>query len=205
MKHVLIGEHPSIKKIRELINLVADTGYSMLLQGETGTGKEVVARLLHARSSRCHQRFIKVSCAALPLTLLESELPPLRKRREDIPLLTGHFISKYQAELKMDKPFNLNGDMSRLFQTYHWPGNVRELSSINLKLMFGDDPEIVKYELLENMKVDGETLPTGLPFPSLETFEQGKDVKRDLDTQTSLKDVKAEARKYVEKRLLHMR
>ena len=50
MDHVLIGNHPSIQKIRELISLVSDTGYTVLMQGETGTGKEVVARLLHASS-----------------------------------------------------------------------------------------------------------------------------------------------------------
>ena len=74
MKYDLIGNHPSIKKIRELINLVSDTAFNVLLQGETGTGKEVVARLLYASSSRRDKRFIKVNCAALPFTLLESEL-----------------------------------------------------------------------------------------------------------------------------------
>jgi len=74
MDYQLIGNHASIQKIRELITLVADTGFSVLLLGETGTGKEVVARLLHAASSRRDKRFVKVNCAALPLTLLESEL-----------------------------------------------------------------------------------------------------------------------------------
>ena len=74
MNYDFIGNHPSIKKIRELINLVSDTAFNVLLQGETGTGKEVVARLLYASSSRRDKRFIKVNCAALPLTLLESEL-----------------------------------------------------------------------------------------------------------------------------------
>lgn len=74
MEHVLIGEHPSIQKIRELITMVSDIAFSVLLTGETGTGKEVVARLLHNASSRKNQRFVKVNCAALPGTLLESEL-----------------------------------------------------------------------------------------------------------------------------------
>jgi len=74
MHYELVGNHPSIQKIRELITLVSDTGFSVLLLGETGTGKEVVARLLHAASSRRDKRFVKVNCAALPLTLLESEL-----------------------------------------------------------------------------------------------------------------------------------
>jgi len=74
MKNYLIGQHPRIEKIRELVSLVSDSGLSVLLQGETGTGKEIVARLLHASSPRRGKRFVKVNCAALPLTLLESEL-----------------------------------------------------------------------------------------------------------------------------------
>ena len=74
MEHLFIGNHPTIEKIRELTTLVSDTAFNVLLLGETGTGKEVVARLLHHASSRRGQRFIKVNCAALPRTLLESEL-----------------------------------------------------------------------------------------------------------------------------------
>jgi DNA-binding NtrC family response regulator len=74
MEHHFIGNAISISKIRELIKLVSDTSFSVLISGETGTGKEVVARLLHYSSCRRRERFIKVNCAALPLTLLESEL-----------------------------------------------------------------------------------------------------------------------------------
>ena len=74
MKHVLLGNHPAIEKIRELIAVVSDTALNVLITGETGTGKEVVARLLHHASPRRNQKFVKVNCAALPMTLLESEL-----------------------------------------------------------------------------------------------------------------------------------
>jgi len=74
MKHVLLGNHPSIEKIRELITVVSDTALNVLITGETGTGKEVVARLLHEASPRRNRKFVKVNCAALPFTLLESEL-----------------------------------------------------------------------------------------------------------------------------------
>ena len=74
MKYVLIGNHPSVRKIRELIQMVSETAFNVLVLGETGTGKEVVARLLHRASPRQSRRFVKVNCAALPLTLLESEL-----------------------------------------------------------------------------------------------------------------------------------
>jgi two-component system response regulator AtoC len=74
MEYRLLGTHPAIQKTRELITLVSETTFNVLLLGETGTGKEVVARLLHAASLRRNKRFIKVNCAALPFALLESEL-----------------------------------------------------------------------------------------------------------------------------------
>lgn len=74
MEYLLIGNHPSIQKIRELISIVSDTAFSVLLMGDTGTGKEVVARLLHQVSKRRHASFVKINCSALPPALLESEL-----------------------------------------------------------------------------------------------------------------------------------
>ncbi len=74
MEHPFIGNHPSIKKIRELVSMVSGMALNVLLLGETGTGKDVVARYLHQSSPRKNSKFIKVNCAALPLSLLESEL-----------------------------------------------------------------------------------------------------------------------------------
>ena len=74
MDNPLVRSPPSICKIRELVKVVSDTPFNVLISGETGTGKEVVARLLHESSDRKKERFIKLNCAALPLTLLESEL-----------------------------------------------------------------------------------------------------------------------------------
>jgi len=73
MKHLLLGNHPLIKKIRELITVVSNTAFNVLILGETGTGKEVVSRLLHEASGRRLGRFVKINCSAVPLTLLESE------------------------------------------------------------------------------------------------------------------------------------
>jgi len=69
-----IGISESIERIRELIHLVADTRLNILITGETGTGKEVVAQNLYQNSQRKGKPFIKVNCAALPDGLLESEL-----------------------------------------------------------------------------------------------------------------------------------
>jgi len=70
----LIGTSESIEKIRELIEHVADTGLNVIITGESGVGKEVVAQNLFHESQRKNKPFIKVNCAALPDGLLESEL-----------------------------------------------------------------------------------------------------------------------------------
>lgn len=301
MEHVLIGNHPSIQKIQELINIISDTAFNVLLLGETGTGKEVVARLLHHASSRRKKRFIKVNCAALPLRLLESELfgyekgaftgavefkpgkfelasdgvifldeigdmplvlqskllqvlqsgeftrlggtkdvkvdawvisstnhdlekeiqaglfredlfyrlntikieiPPLRERREDIPLLIEHFIQRYSHELKITEPFALNYDIQKLFERYHWPGNVRELSSTILKLMVGEDPEKINAELLMNMKADGLPLPEPFTLTPLEEAKYRSEDSTAHHTPGSLKALKMEATKRIEKQAI---
>src|SRR5665811_2455185 len=64
----------SIRKLREALNLVAPTNASVLITGENGTGKELVARALHAYSRRSSRPFVEVNCAAIPEDLIESEL-----------------------------------------------------------------------------------------------------------------------------------
>jgi two-component system response regulator AtoC len=70
----LIGRSEGIERIRVLINHVADTGLNVIITGESGVGKEVVAQNLSFKSSRKDKPFIKVDCAAMPDGLLESEL-----------------------------------------------------------------------------------------------------------------------------------
>ncbi len=74
MSTPLIGVSKSILKIKELIGHVANTCLNVLITGETGVGKEVVAQSLYAESARSSKNFVKINCAALPETLLESEL-----------------------------------------------------------------------------------------------------------------------------------
>ena len=70
----IIGESAAIRQVLALVNQVAPTAATVLIQGESGTGKELVARALHDGSPRSGLPFIRVNCAALPETLLESEL-----------------------------------------------------------------------------------------------------------------------------------
>jgi DNA-binding NtrC family response regulator len=294
----LIGNHPSIQKTRELISMVSDTAFNVLITGETGTGKEVVARLLHQASNRRKHHFVKVNCPALPLTLLESELfgyekgaftgadrlkpgkfelatdgvvfldeigdmpvvlqakllevlqssrfsrlggtrdikinawviaatnhdleqdmkdgyfrvdlyyrlniikidlPPLRERTEDIPLLTQHLVEKHQRELMIEEPFSLDEQVQELFQSYTWPGNVRELSNVIVTLMVGTDPEEVKSELLSNMGKERLSFSSDAEEQSLKESKGNEEKRQELHDIVSLKKLKAEASKRVEK------
>jgi formate hydrogenlyase transcriptional activator len=70
----IIGESPALESVLKQVTRVAPTDSTVLIQGETGTGKELIARAVHNISSRCGRPFIKLNCAAIPLDLLESEL-----------------------------------------------------------------------------------------------------------------------------------
>lgn len=70
----IIGESEGIQKIREMIEKVAPSEARVLITGENGTGKELVARQLHEMSNRCKGPFVEVNCAAIPSELIESEL-----------------------------------------------------------------------------------------------------------------------------------
>jgi len=295
----LVGNHPSIQKIRELIPFVSDAAFAVLLLGETGTGKEVVGRLLHAESSKRTQRFININCGALPVTLLESELfgyergaftgadklkpgkfelasggvifldeigdmplviqakllevlqsgefqrlggtqtikvkawviastnhdleadmkkglfrrdlyyrlniikiemPALRERKEDIPLLTDYFLEKHRHDLATKQPVRMDNGLRALFEAYHWPGNVRELSNTLLRLVIGENPEEVKAHLIENMVADGLLEKPDKPGPFNEESHRANPARG--NNYLSLKAVKAEAVQEIEKKAI---
>jgi formate hydrogenlyase transcriptional activator len=70
----VIGNSPALEAVLEQVEQVAPTGSTVLIQGETGTGKELIARAIHNISPRCGRPFVRLNCAAIPLDLLESEL-----------------------------------------------------------------------------------------------------------------------------------
>ena len=70
----IIGNSPALESVLEQVEQVAPTDSTVLIQGETGTGKELVARAIHNLSTRCGRAFVKLNCAAIPFDLLESEL-----------------------------------------------------------------------------------------------------------------------------------
>jgi formate hydrogenlyase transcriptional activator len=70
----IIGNSPALESVLEQVERVAPTDSTVLIQGETGTGKELIAHAIHSLSSRCGRPFVRLNCAAIPLDLLESEL-----------------------------------------------------------------------------------------------------------------------------------
>src|SRR4051812_28069114 len=70
----VIGNSPALEAVLQQVERVAPTNSTVLIQGETGTGKELIAHAIHNLSSRCGRSFVRLNCAAIPLDLLESEL-----------------------------------------------------------------------------------------------------------------------------------
>jgi len=70
----VIGNSPALEAVLEQVERVAPTDSTVIIQGETGTGKELIAHAIHSLSSRCGRPFVRLNCAAIPMDLLESEL-----------------------------------------------------------------------------------------------------------------------------------
>lgn len=232
----IIGNSPGIERIKKMIQLISQTQSSVLIEGETGTGKELVARNIHIEGNRNNNQFISVNCASIPENLFESEffgyekgaftgaykgkpgffemanfgilhmdeigemplefqakllrvleegtfiklggtkeiqvdvqiiastnkdlkvevaakrfredlyfrlavftiyLPPLRERKEDIPLLAEHLW--HELSLKMGKKISPPGFPLEELQKYPWKGNVRELRNyLEKKLIYSE-------------------------------------------------------------------
>lgn len=223
----IIGQSAAMKAVLSQLERVIDTRATVYIDGETGTGKELIARAIHYQSQRRDKMFVAQNCAALPENLLESELyghkrgaftsadsdkkglfeiadggtlfldeigemplplqakllrvlqegtiravgattekrvdvriicatnrdlateveqgrfrqdlyyrlmvfpiklPPLRERREDIPLLAGHFLKRYAHEYRVESP-GFTQDALDALSSYQWPGNIRELEN----------------------------------------------------------------------------
>ena len=118
----IVGESPVLKKALDLVSVVAPTDSSVLILGETGTGKELVARAIHNLSSRRERAFIKLNCAAIPLGLLESELFGHEKGAFTgaIAQKTGRFELANKGSLFLDEvgdiPLELQAKLLRVLQ-----------------------------------------------------------------------------------------
>jgi len=243
----IVGESAALKRALDQVRRVAPTEATVLLEGESGSGKELFAHAVHHLSGRKAQSFLAINCAAIPEGLLESELfghekgaftgavatkrgkfeiadrgtlfldeigdlspalqgkvlrviehrqfervggtetrsvdirlvaatnkdlkaqvasgafrqdlyfrlsvfpitvPPLRDRREDIPVLASHFVKKFAAEQKRRGPINLAPEALAALQAHSWPGNVRELeNTIERALILGEGDRVLPEHL----------------------------------------------------------
>jgi two-component system response regulator HydG len=264
----LIGRSTGIRAVTDLVRRVASTAVPVLVLGETGTGKELVARAIHAEGSRREAPFVAVNCAAVPEALLESELfghvkgaftgatqtrrglfieanggsllldeigdmplalqakllrvletgevravgsdatrttdvriiaathrdlpaevragkfrqdlffrlnvvpiaiPPLRQRREDIPLLLDHFLAKSRERFPRMPATAFAPEAIKVLVDYAWPGNVRQLENlVDRCVITGDTGEIsapeiraavAEWEPSDPLQARGEMLP----------------------------------------------
>src|SRR6266542_565446 len=176
-----------MQEIEELIDAMAPSDASVLIVGESGVGKEVIANTIHARSRRAGQSMVKLNCAAFTQTMIadfraiastnrpiaqalaenrlrsdlyyrlntfQIEVPPLRKRKEDIPPLIAQFVKQFSQQLGKPEPEILPDAFQKLLD-YSWPGNVRELQNA------------IEYAVVLTRQgmIDVKELPTEIQLP----------------------------------------
>jgi formate hydrogenlyase transcriptional activator len=148
----LVAESPAIQQILKQVATVAPTGSTVLIQGETGTGKELIARAIHNLSSRRDRTFVKVNCAAIPLGLLESELFGHEKGAFTgaIERRIGRFEVANQGTLFLDEigdiPLELQPKLLRVLQEQEFErlGSTRSVK-VDVRLVAATNVDLAKW------------------------------------------------------------
>src|SRR5205085_835553 len=170
----IIGGSPAMQRIKALLARIASSpATTVLLTGETGTGKDLAAKAIHYNSERATHPFVNVTCSALPEQLLESELfghergaftdarqqtrglfetadggTLLRERKGDVPLLASFFIDHYNREFRRHNR-GLTPAAIAILEQHSWPGNIRELrNTIERAMLLAGGDSIEKDDLV---------------------------------------------------------
>jgi formate hydrogenlyase transcriptional activator len=138
----IVGQSRALREVLDLVDMVASTDSTVLLRGETGTGKELVAQAIHNRSRRRTKPFVKVNCAAIPAGLLESELFGYERGAFTGALVqkTGRLELADQGTLFLDEigdiPLELQPKLLRLLQEREFErlGSTRT-KQVNLRVI----------------------------------------------------------------------
>ncbi|ABZ77992.1 transcriptional regulator, Fis family [Shewanella halifaxensis HAW-EB4] len=256
----VVGADGGLKKVMVQVDAIAALNTSVLMLGETGCGKEVIANAIHAKSNRADKPFIKVNCGAIPETLLDSELfgyekgaftgaetrkagyfeqanggtifldeigelplsaqvrllrvlqnssitrvgghenvdlnirviaathrnlqamvhektfredlwyrlsvfpieiPALRQRRSDIPLLVQYFIETLAAKFNLEQLPRVMPEQLAMLNNYNWPGNVRELINVLERAIIQKPMGPLSFDLLQAQPDENTTIKTG--------------------------------------------
>ncbi|MFY9268730.1 MAG: sigma 54-interacting transcriptional regulator [Candidatus Manganitrophaceae bacterium] len=138
----VIGESKELKRVLKQVETVASTDSTVLIQGETGTGKELIARAIHSLSRRRERTFVKINCAAIPMGLLESELFGHERGAFTgaIAQRIGRFELAHQGTLFMDEvgdiPLELQAKLLRVLQEQEFErlGSTKTIK-VNVRLV----------------------------------------------------------------------
>ena len=147
----ILGNSPALMHVLRDLQQVADTEATVLIQGETGTGKEVIARAIHAHSQRRDHPFIKVNCAAIPASLIESEFfgheqgafTGATKKRE------GRFELADGGTIFLDEigelPLDLQGKLLRVLQESEFePVGSSQTQKVNVRVLAATNRDVQK-------------------------------------------------------------
>src|SRR3989454_1065460 len=195
----MIGSSPALLEVMRKVERVAPTDATVLISGETGTGKELGAHAVHARSPRRGRPLVKVNCGAISAGLRPSgafradlfyrlnvfpiQAPPLRERVEEIPQLVTFFVGRFARRFANAAERVSSETMDRLVN-HSWPGNVRELQNVvERAVVLASGPTLeIGPELLGTGKGAGREAVIASPPP--EPGGRGlDDVLKDVETR----------------------